>query len=230
MDDSAPTDASLHYALVHHLVDYGYVPSHAQLSDLFRVDLDAMTRALRQLEAYHGVVLHPHVPEVWVIHPFATAPTSFAVRQGERTWWGNCAWCSLGIAALLGGNAITIHTSLGAEGTPVTIHVDHHRVREDLVVHFPVPMSRAWDNVLYTCSTMLVFERETDIAVWSKKHALPHGDAQPIQRVYDFARVWYGRHLDEDWRKWTTEEARRIFERFGFRGPIWELPGTDERF
>ena len=36
---------------------------------------------------------------------------------------------------------------------------------------------------------------------------------QPIQRVYDFAEVWYGRHLDPDWRKWTIEEASGIFKR-----------------
>jgi hypothetical protein len=48
--------------------------------------------------------------------------------------------------------------------------------------------------------------------------------------VYDFAEVWYGRHLDPDWRKWTTEEARVIFTRFGFEGPIWQLPKTVERF
>jgi hypothetical protein len=53
---------------------------------------------------------------------------------------------------------------------------------------------------------------------------------QPIQRVYDFARVWYGRHLDEDWRKWTTDEARAIFERFGLTGPIWQLAASSARF
>lgn len=222
--------ASLHHAIVRHLVDHGSAPSRASLARRFDVDETEMTRALRDLHDDHGVVLHPHTPEVWIVHPFATAPTPFVVRQGERAWWGNCAWCSLGVAALLGGSGVEIHTTLGAEGRGVVVHVDDHRVREDLLVHFPVPMARAWDNVVFTCSTMLVFEREADIDAWARRHALPRGDAQPIQRVYEFARVWYGRHLDEDWRKWTTDEARDIFDRFGFRGPIWELPRTGERF
>jgi hypothetical protein len=100
----------------------------------------------------------------------------------------------------------------------------------DLLVHFPVPMKHAWDNVLFTCSVMLMFRYKRSIQDWSRRHALPCGDAQPVQKVYDFARVWYGRHLDADWRKWTTEEARGIFERFGFRGPVWELPASGERF
>jgi hypothetical protein len=146
-----------------------------------------MAGALSALQDMHGVVLHPHVPEVWIAHPFSTAPTPFTVRHGARVWWGNCAWCSLGVAALIGGNEVTIQTTLGAEGKPVTIHVDSGRVREELWVHFPIPMIHAWDNVVYTCSTMLVFDSESAINGWCARHALPRGDAQPIQRAYDFS-------------------------------------------
>jgi hypothetical protein len=230
MTGAALTHASLHHAILRHLVDYGHAPSRAQLAEAFAVDGDTMAGALQALAADHGVVLHPHAPEVWVIHPFSTAPTPFAIRHDGRVWWGNCAWCSLGVAALLGGRNVTIDTTLGAEGQPVTVHVDDNRVREELVVHFPIAMAHAWDNVVFTCSTMLVFEREADVDDWSRRHALPRGDVRPIQTVYDFARQWYGRHLDQDWRKWTTGEAREHFERFGLEGPIWDLPRTDERF
>jgi Alkylmercury lyase len=222
--------ATLHHAIVRHLVELGSAPSRDDLARDFNVDTDAMTAALHALQDMHGVVLHPHVPEVWIAHPFSTAPTPFAVHYRKRVWWGNCAWCSLGVAALIGGSDVTIQTTLGAEGEPVTIHVNDGRVRENLWVHFPIPMRHAWDNVVYTCSTMLVFDSELEIDRWSARHALPRGDAQPIQRVYEFAGVWYGRHLDRDWRKWTTEEAREIFARFGFQGPVWDLPDSGQRF
>jgi hypothetical protein len=189
-----------------------------------------MTRALQDLAAYHGVVLHPHAPEVWVAHPFSTAPTLFTVRHGARLWWGNCAWCSLGIAGLLGGNGVTIETRLGGEGRAVEIRVDDHRIDDDLLVHFPIAMARAWDNVVFTCSTMLVFDSAPAVDEWSNRHALPRGDARPIQTVYDFARAWYGRHADPDWKKWRMDEARALFEQFGLRGPIWDLPSDNERF
>ena len=70
----------------------------------------------------------------------------------------------------------------------------------------------------------------TSVDDWCRRHAIPRGDVQPIQRVYDFARDWYGRHLDEDRRKWTTEEARQIFSRHGLTGPIWDVPMSAERF
>jgi Alkylmercury lyase len=229
-EPSVLTRASLHHAILRHFVDHGHAPSHERLTATFGVDVDTMTHALRDLAAYHGVVLHPHAAEVWVAHPFSTAPTTFTVRHEDRLWWGNCAWCSLGIASLLGGRGVTIDTTLGAEGRPVAIHVEEHRVLEDLVVHFPIPMARAWDNVIFTCALMLVFEDEQAIDAWSTRHALPRGDAQPIQTAYEFAREWYRRHLEPDWRKWSSDEARSLFERFGFRGPIWDLPRTSERF
>lgn len=221
---------SLHYVIMRHFADHGYAPTSSALAAIFEVHLEEVASTLLALQDYHGVVLHPHRPEVWVMHPFCTAPTNFSVRLGERQWWGNCAWCSLGIAALLGGDGIRIDSSLGAEGDPVTVHVDGGRVREDLLVHFPVPMAHVWDNVIYADSTVLFFQSETQIDTWAKRHDIPRGDVQSIQRVYDLGAAWYGRHLDEHWRKWTVTEAKEIFAKLGLSGPTWNLPDSAQRF
>jgi hypothetical protein len=123
--------STLHLSVLRHLLDRGFAPSLGWLAQEFAVDTDVMARALLELQEIHGVVLHPHVPEVWIAHPFSTAPTPFAVKHGARVWWGNCAWCSLGVAALIGGHDVTIQTTLGAEGQPVTIHVENNTIRED---------------------------------------------------------------------------------------------------
>jgi hypothetical protein len=224
------TRGSLHHAILRKFIDDGYPPTTSELCARFGVDADRVQSALHDLAAYHGVVLHPHNSEVWIAHPFSSAPTLFDVRKGGCHWWGNCAWCALGVAALVGGHGVTIQTTLGADADPTTIHIDDQHVRENLLVHFPIPMARAWDNVVYTCSTMLVFGADSDVDVWSRRHAIPRGDVQPIQRVYEFAAAWYSRHLNDDWRKWTTDEARELFQRFGLGGPIWQLPRSDERF
>ena len=76
-----------------------------------------------------------------------------------NNWWGCCAWCSLGVAAIIKGDVV-ITTSLGAHGEKVDISItDGEVAEEDLLVHFPVSMKQAWDNVIYTCSTMLVFKK-----------------------------------------------------------------------
>jgi len=161
-------------------------------------------------------VLHPNSRRVWAIHPFSLAPTPFLVQSGARKWWGNCAWCSLGIAALIDAPC-TITTSLGAEEERVVISVANGRASpSDLVVHFPIPMRRAWDNVVYTCSTMLVFRDESQVREWSLRHRIDVGDIQPIGRVFEFARRWYGDHLRADWRKKSVDEAHALFAELGF--------------
>jgi hypothetical protein len=225
--------AALHHAIMRGFVDDGHAPTSAELARRLEVDEPTVHAGLRRLADEHGVVLHPDRPEVWVAHPFANAPTPFLVRCGGRGWWGTCAWCSLGVAALVedGRHDVTITTTLGAEGSPVTLVVRGGVVvDDDYVVHFPVPMRDAWHNVLYTCQVMLLFRKPEDVHDWSRRHGVPIGDIRPVSVVNAFARDWYGRHLDPDWRKWTAAEAEQIFARHGLTGETWRLPASGERF
>lgn len=224
------THGTLHAAIARHFIDHGTAPRISQLSARFALDEATVGAALRALADDHGVVLHPASGEIWAMHPFSAAPTLFWVESGGRGWWGNCAWCALGIMALLDADG-TISTRLGGEATPVTLRIRDGVVEpSEYCVHFPIPMTQAWDNVTYTCSTMLVFASSADVDRWCHQHAIPRGDVQPLSNVWAFARAWYGRHLDPAWTKWTTAEARALFERFGLSGPIWELPASAERF
>lgn len=222
--------SSLHHAIVSHIVERGHAPSIDMLAARFGQSRDDVAQALRALHDYHGVVLHPVSGEVWVIHPFATAATNFWVRTARGEWWGNCAWCSMGVVALT-GNSGTVTTTLGGETRQVTIRIDNGVVRDEgYFVHFPIPMAKAWDNVVYTCSNMLLFDSPAAVDDWCARHRVPRGDVQPLQKVLDFAAVWYGRHLDEHWTKWTSDQARELFARFDLHGPTWEIPGAAERF
>ncbi len=226
----SPNTAQLHHAILSDIVARGRAPKVADLARRYGVTDADLRAALRRLAEEHGIVLHPRDDEIWVAHPFSLAPTNFLVRHDRRSWWGNCAWCSLGIAALVSGT-VTITTTVGAEDRQVTIRVANGIVAESgLVVHFPVPMRRIWDNVIYSCSIMLVFDSEVQVEDWCRRHGIAKGDVRPLATVARFAAAWYGRHLDPDWRKWTVAEARGLIERYGLSGPIWALPSTDGRF
>src|SRR3954451_24697696 len=82
---------SLHYVILRYFMEHCHAPTCDALATHFGAERDEIASALFALQEYHGVVLHPHCPEVWVIHPFSTGPTCFTVRQGERSWWGNWA-------------------------------------------------------------------------------------------------------------------------------------------
>ena len=227
---SMMTRSSLHHHLIQGIVANGFAPNVQDLAAAFNTDRDAVVEALHDLQAYHGVVLHPHEPKVWVLHPFSMAPTNFHVRSAKGAWWGNCAWCSLGVAALLEGD-VAITTTIGAETKQITIRIVDGQVQPaDLLIHFPIPMKHAWDNVIYTCSNMLVFEQEAQVDQWARRHNIPKGDVQPIGKIWAFAKKWYGNHLSPTWTKWTVDEAKRMFKEFGLEGRIWDLGGSNERF
>lgn len=224
------SNASLHYTLLNGIIQNGYAPSNQELAQAFQTDVASIKKALFDLQEYHGVVLHPHAPKVWVVHPFSLAPTNFYVRSPKGEWWGNCAWCSFGVAALVKGD-VTITTSIGAEGLTTTIPIaDGELLNKDLVVHFPIPMQQAWDNVIFTCSNMLIFRDEEQVDKWSKKHNIPKGDVQPVEKIWAFAQKWYGNHLNPNWQKWTVAEAKAIFAAFDLTHSIWNLNASEERF
>ena len=220
----------LHYSIISHVVDKGVAPSNQFLSDSLGCSIDEIEDKLLKLQEYHGVVLHPNSTKVWVIHPFSLAPTNFYVKSQSGEWWGNCAWCSLGVAALLKED-LTITTSVGAEGKSLVIEIKNREIRNDkLFIHFPIPMKKAWDNVIYTCSNMLVFESRNEVEIWSKKHDIPLGDIQPIENVWSFSQKWYGNHLAKDWKKWTMDEAKKLFAEFKLTHPVWDLGDQKGRF
>ena len=224
--------AELHKMLLEHLLKYGAPPDLVEIGHHFNEpDLARVSQSLIALEEYHGVVLHPNKQRVWIIHPFSTAPTNFTVVSAGKTYWGNCAWCSLGVAALLQPNDVVITTTLGAESEQIKIEVVGGKVNlPDYLVDFPIPMARAWDNVIYTCSVMVVFQSEAQIKSWCDRHNIEKGDVQPLWKIWEFAKEWYGNHLSRDWKKWTNEEAAQIFQRHDLKGPIWDLPLTASRF
>lgn len=234
MTEIRPTPVAaprLHRLIMEAFLERGHPPTIADLSASLDAPPPAIEEALQTLADEHGVVLHPNGAEIWVAHPFSASPTAFWVEADERGWWGNCAWCSLGIATLAGGS-VTIHGRLGGERDPACVRLVDGAVTEggNLRIHFPIPMRRAWENVIHTCSTMLLFESEAAIDEWCLRHRIPKGDVRSVAAFAPFAAAWYGRHLADDWRKWSSAEARAMFARFGLTGPIWSLEESAARF
>lgn len=224
------THSTLHHHIIRSFVERGYPPTIAELADSLEAPVPEIHSALLALQQYHGVVLHTGSHEIWIAHPFSAAPTNFWVRTRSVGCWANCAWCAMGAVTLLGGTA-DVTTTIGAESKQVQLRVANGAIDgPDLFVHFPIPMSRAWDNVVYTCSMMLLFESEAQIDAWCERHRVRRGDIQPLSRVLAFAQDWYGRHLDRDWQKWSAAEAVRLFQQHGLTHPIWRIAAEPGRF
>ncbi|MBD0294044.1 MAG: hypothetical protein ICV84_02415, partial [Flavisolibacter sp.] len=71
------TNGNLHYTILKYIIDNGFAPDVETLSEMLKAKGSEVEQGLYALQEYHGVVLHPNEPKVWVIHPFSLAPTNF---------------------------------------------------------------------------------------------------------------------------------------------------------
>jgi len=221
----------VHYELIRGLVERGACPANSELAHQLGVSVAEVENLLRGLSDIHGVVLHPHVCEPWIIHPFSVTPTINWIEGPRGGWWAPCVWCALGVAAVAGGQ-VRIHTRLGAEAEPLIISVKDGEPAgsNELWVHFAIPPARAWDNVHQHCSLVLPFRSPEEIRAWCERYRLPRGEAVPLHQVAHLARLWYGSHGDLTWHKWTIAEAQDIFHQAGLRSEFWDLGAKSGKF
>jgi hypothetical protein len=221
----------VHYELIQSLMKSGKCSTRHELAQHLEMPVVQIEKLLSELSAIHGVVLHPHVCEPWIVHPFSTTPTAHWVEGAGGNWWAPCIWCAFGVATLVGGET-RIHTRLGAEAKRLVIHAVKGQPvdLEDVWVHFAIPPARAWQNVHQHCSMVLAFRSRKDILAWCDGHRIPHGEDVPLHQVAQFAQVWYGTHADANWHRWTVAEAQAIFGRSGLVSPFWDLGQQEGRY
>ena len=213
----------LRYHINRFIFDHGFGPTTLELALKTQTSEAEVKNGLDQLVASHAIVLHPNSHRIWVAHPYALFPTMFWVETDLRSWYGNCIWCSFGIAALAEGDA-QIYTKLNGTIEPLTIHIRNGQVQEsELVVHFPISARQFWDNVIFTCANMFAFDSEQAIEDWCKHHRVPKGEVKPIADVWELAQHWYGNYLSPTWTRKSAAEAGQIFQEVGFTSDFWKL-------
>lgn len=226
-DTNPDLDGRVHHQIMKSFVDRGFASTTGELAATLKIDRLRIEASLRRLHEGHGVVLHPGSTEVWIAHPFSSSPSGVFVRDGERGWWAPCLWCGMGIATLAAPGA-TLTARYGGEDD--SVRIDLRDPTSPIVVHFATPPREAWNNVLHWCATVQPFQRAEDVDAWCARHRLPRGVIVPIEQVQRLGRAWYGRHLDEDWKKWTIAEAQAIFDSVGLTGDFWRLPTSPGNF
>ena len=231
MTENQPALSRLHYELISGLTHSGACPTNTDLALRFGATTSEIDDLLRALADMHGVVLHPHRPAPWIVHPFSITPTINWIEGRGRSWWAPCIWCAFGVATLVGGE-VRLHSRYGAECDPIIIPVRDGQPLgfESVVVHFAIRPARAWDNVHEHCSMVLPFRSADEVTRWSTRHNLPRGEAVPLHQVAALANHWYGSHAQPDWHKWSVAEAQEIFRSAGLTSPFWSLESMEGRF
>jgi len=105
--------------------------------------------ALQRLCASHAFVLQEN-GELWRAAPFSAVPTAFPVKVGDRSYYGNCIWDALGIAAMLHKDA-QIDASCGCCNLEMLLKIENGRLLGSKgLIHIAVPARDWYKDIVFT--------------------------------------------------------------------------------
>jgi hypothetical protein len=150
--DEATLDRQVRIEVYDRLMTDGKMPSAAEVARRLGQGMGEVRAAFRRMKEGHVLVLQEGDEEILMANPFSAVPTPFLVEAGGRSWWGNCIWDAMGVAAMVGEDA-RISTGCGDcnDGMVLLVRGDSLEMeRGEGTIHFSVPARRWWDNIKFT--------------------------------------------------------------------------------
>lgn len=147
-DEWTKLDTSLRLFIYRHLIAKCRAPSIAEMARHFKSQkhLDV---ALQRLCASHAFVLQEN-GDLWRAAPFSAVPTAFPVKVGDRSYYGNCIWDALGIAAMLHKDA-QIDASCGCCNLEMLLKIENGRLLGSKgLIHIAVPARDWYKDIVFT--------------------------------------------------------------------------------
>lgn len=106
--------------------------------------------ALENLFRKRLLVLEPGTSRIRMAPPFSAVETPFRVVVNGKSYFANCVWDALGVAAALHRDA-DVEARCGDCGETMSLQVrGGEPIARDCVIHFAVPAAHWWDDIIYT--------------------------------------------------------------------------------
>lgn len=215
-------DAHVHYAVMCHFIDHGVAPRAEDLARILRGSVEDVEASLVRMAGNRTLSLFPDRREIRMAHPFSALPTPFRVRA-SGSWWANCAWCAMGILAALGEDG-DVYTVCAHCQRPVTWRMRSGAVHGgDSLIHFLVPASQWWVDVVRTCGNILAFDSEEHLGAWLESRGADRGAVLSRDKLWELSLRWYGDRFDRDWKPLTLEQAHALLHSLGLTGDFWRM-------
>ena len=219
---------TLRVAVYRSLASTGRAPDLEALGAELHASPDEVRAALRSLHDQRHLVLDD-AGEIALAHPFGTIDFGFSVKGTHTLWWGGCVWDSFAIPNLVPDEpSVLVATTCPACRRPHAWTVTNEAPPEgNELAHFLVPVTRIWEDVLFTCGNQRVYCDESCLDTWLRREGHERGYATDLATVWRLARGWYAGRLEADYRRREPAEAAAYFRSVGLRGPFWGLPAED---
>jgi len=133
-----------------HLADTTRPPRVDETAHHFNINREEAGELYKALHNRHALFLEPETLTIRMANPFSGLPTDFKVHANEKTYFANCAWDMLGIPAALHCDAV-IEAVFTESNGPTQLEIRDGKVTNgELLVHFPIPFARWYDDLVFT--------------------------------------------------------------------------------
>jgi hypothetical protein len=133
-----------------HFADTTIPPSVDVTATHFNITTEEASEYYRELHNRHAFFLDLGTLTIRMANPFSGIPTDFKVHANGKTYYANCAWDMLGIPAALHSDAV-IEAKFTESNELVQLEVKDGKITNNqLLVHFPLPFARWYDDLVFT--------------------------------------------------------------------------------
>ena len=133
-----------------HFADKTRPPSVDETAVHFGISTEEASELYKELHNRHALFLDFDEMAIRMANPFSGIPTDFKVHANNKTYFANCAWDMLGIPAALHCDAVIDAVCTESNDT-VRLEIKNGQVTDsDLLIHFPLPFARWYDDLVFT--------------------------------------------------------------------------------
>jgi hypothetical protein len=144
-----------------HFVEMTRPPSVEETATHFNINNEEARDLYLELHNRHAFFLDLETLKIRMANPFSGIPTDFKVHANGKIYFANCAWDMLGIPAALHSDAV-IEAKFTESDESVKLEIKNGNIAQatvlgggdaalsSLLVHFPLPFSRWYDDLVFT--------------------------------------------------------------------------------
>ena len=142
-----------------HFADTTLPPSVDEAARHFNISTEEASALYKELHNRHAFFLEPDMLSIRMAWPFSGIPTDFKVHINGKIYYANCAWDMLGIPATLHTDAV-IEAVCTESNDSVQLEIKNGQIMKsrseakwtnsDLLIHFPLPFARWYDDLVFT--------------------------------------------------------------------------------
>jgi hypothetical protein len=151
----------IRHFIYQHFAETTHPPSVDVTAAHFNISTEEAVEYYKELHNRHALFLEPQTLTIRMAWPFSGVPTDFKVHADGKTYYANCAWDMLGIPAALHSDAV-IEATCTESNEKVKLEIKDGNIAQaavlgggdaassELLVHFPLPFSRWYDDLVFT--------------------------------------------------------------------------------